>query len=70
MILMKKSDKSYEYLVRWKDGEGEDTWEPKENFDDMEVVKRYWKQVKAGKIVLPKRRGPRRKKKSRKILDL
>jgi hypothetical protein len=57
---VKESGQEYEYLVRWRKNDEKDSWEPDENFDDMKVIKRYWRQHKANKIVLPKRRGPRR----------
>ena len=53
----------YQYLVRWKGFTAEkDTWEPEENFDDMAVIKRYWKQQQQGQIMLPKPRGRPTKK--------
>ena len=32
-----------EYLVRWEGFEADrDTWEPETNFDDQQVIQRYW----------------------------
>jgi hypothetical protein len=59
----KGKSKGNEYKVRWKGcGEEEDTWEPEENFDDMAVIKRYWKQRREGSIVLPRAKGRPKKK--------
>ena len=41
----------YQYLVRWKGFTAEeDTWEPEENFDNMAVIKQYWKQQQQRQI--------------------
>jgi hypothetical protein len=61
----KKGGKGNEYLVRWKGCKEElDTWEPETNFNDLAVVKGYWKQRGEGKIQLPQGRGRSKKRKS------
>ena len=59
---LNRKKKGYDYLVRWKNTtEDDDSWVNESDFDDMAVIKRYWKQVKEGKIELPKSRGHSRK---------
>jgi len=37
---------NYEFLVKWKNYDSsENTWEPLENFEDREVINRYWKSL-------------------------
>jgi hypothetical protein len=37
---------NYEFLVKWKNyASSENTWEPLENFEDREVIDRYWKSL-------------------------
>ncbi len=38
--------KKFEYYVHWKDPNIEPGWEPVENFDDVEVIRKYWKSVR------------------------
>jgi hypothetical protein len=39
----KKTSNGYKYLVRWKNyTKDEDTWEPEDNFDDVEIINKYW----------------------------
>ena len=49
-------------MVRWKNtDEDDDSWVHEKDFDDIAVIKCYWKQHKLGNIELPKPRGrPRR----------
>ena len=35
-----------EYFVVWKDKNLQPGWEPVENFDDINVIKKYWKRVR------------------------
>jgi hypothetical protein len=52
-----------EYRVRWKGyKKANDTWEPEENFDDLDVIKKYWNQKRRGNVELPKSRGRPKKK--------
>lgn len=46
-ILSHRSDSinRHEYLVHWKDKHVSDSWEPVENFDDIAVIKEYWKST-------------------------
>jgi hypothetical protein len=40
----KKIGQSYEYLVRWHGyGEESDSWVPASDFDDLNIIKKYWK---------------------------
>lgn len=37
-------NKTTEYLVVWKDPHTEPSWEPVSNFDDINVIKKYWSE--------------------------
>jgi hypothetical protein len=39
---------SYKYLVKWKGyKKSESTWEPVENFDDINIIAKYWKDYRS-----------------------
>jgi hypothetical protein len=41
------SEGAREYLVRWEGcGSDQDSWEPERNFDDQQVIQRYWDSFK------------------------
>ena len=48
--------KKLEYYVEWKDPKLIPGWEPVENFDDVNIIKQYWKQVRPQRKRKPKKK--------------
>ncbi len=47
-------NRKFEYFVVWKDDGIEPGWEPAENFDDIDVIRKYWKSVRPTRRPKPK----------------
>ena len=46
-----KDNHGMHYLVKWKDPANEDSWVQEKDFNDLDIVKQYWKQKNLGKKV-------------------
>ncbi len=47
-------NRKFEYFVVWKDDCIEHGWEPVEIFDDIDVIRKYWKSVRPTRRPKPK----------------
>ena len=57
---LQENGESYSYLVQWKDyDEEENSWVDEKDFDDLAIIKNYWR--KANKDVMVKKKASKKK---------